>query len=136
MTMLAGAARAESWEMLRGLKAGDQVMVEDTNHQEVKGRFASVTDDAITVESKQGVVSVDRVKVKKVKLRSASRRARNAAIGAAIGVAVGLAVDQTLGTRLRNESGDGGRPINYIAPIAGFAALGGAFPAYRTVYSK
>jgi hypothetical protein len=70
-----------------------------------------------------------------VKVRSTSRRVRNLLIGAGIGLAIGITADQTLGTYLRNESGDSQRPLMYAAPIALFGGIAGAFPAYRVVYS-
>jgi len=59
---------------------------------------------------------------------------RNALIGAGVGLAVGATIDLTLGTRLRNEGTDASLPLIWVAPAAGLGALGGAFPAYITVY--
>lgn len=116
------------------MKAGDQIRVLDTSGHEQKGTFRAATPESITLETDKTEVAVERARVRRVQVRSNSRRLRKALIGAAIGVAVGVTVDQTLGVRLRNESNTSGQAITYIAPIALFAGVGAAFPGYRTVY--
>src|SRR5437763_1378357 len=108
----------QSWEGLNRLKPGDPVKVLDAGGQEHKGKFASVSADAILVDTNKGQVAVERPRVRRVKVRSNSRRVRNVVIGVAIGVAVGATVDQTLGVYLRNEAGESGgtRAISYVAP--------------------
>lgn len=126
---------AQSWDGLRGLKPGVRVNVLDAAGQEHKGTFTAVSDDAISLETGQGQVSIERLRVRRIQVRSNSRRTRNIFLGVAIGVAVGVTVDQTVGAYLRNESGESGgaRAVSYVAPIALFGGLG-AIPAYRTVY--
>ncbi len=127
--------RAQSWDALRELRPGDQVKILDAAGNENKGAFAAFANDSVSVRSGRGsVVAVERARVHRVQVRSRSRRVRNALIGAAIGVAVGVAVDQTLGAYLRNETGESGRAVTYIAPIALFGAVAAAMPAYRTIY--
>ena len=90
----------------------------------------------MSISADNGEAMVERTRVKRVKLRSGSRRVRNTIIGAGIGFAVGLTIDQTLGTYFRNESseGTGARVLTYLAPAGIFAVIGAAFPAYRTIY--
>ena len=126
--------RAESWDALRDLRAGDPVKVVDTSGREHKGAFAAFSADAILLQTGKGVVSIDRAHVKRVQVRSQSRRVRNVVIGAGVGVAVGVLVDQTLGAYLRNETGGSGRAVTYIAPIALFGGIAALVPPYRTVY--
>jgi hypothetical protein len=126
---------AQSWEDLRGLKSGDTVKVLDTAGRQEKGAFKAVSNDSISIETGKGEVAVDRPRVRRVQIRSSQRRILNTAIGAGIGVAIGAVIDQTLGTRLRNESGDGGRAVTYAVSIGGLAGIFAALPAYRTVYS-
>ena len=121
---------ADSWEVVKGLRPGDKVKVEDASGKEHKGSVSAVSDEAISL----GTVSVERAKVKRVQLHSSSRRARNIAIGAGIGVAIGVTVDQTLGVRLRNEGNSTGRAAMYLVPIGLFGGLGAAISPYRTVY--
>jgi hypothetical protein len=126
----------QNWDALRGLKAGDAVKVVDTDGQQHKGTFRAVSADAISLETQKSEMSIERSRVRRVQIRSGSRRLRDALIGAGIGVATGVVVDQTLGAYFRNESGESGgtRAVTYIAPIGLFTAIGGAPPAYRTVY--
>ena len=95
-----------------------------------------VTADTISLASGTGTVTIEKARVRRVQVRSGSRRVRNAIIGAAIGVAVEVVIDQTVGAYVRNETGEttGARAGTYLAPVALFGGLGCAFPAYRTVY--
>ena len=126
--------QAQSWDELRGLQPGDKIKVAGTAHEEYQGRFQAFSERGISLETGKGVVEVERGRVRRVQVRASSRRVRNLLIGAAIGAAVGIAVDQTVGRYLRNETGDQYRAVTYIAPIAVFAGIGAAIPAYRTVY--
>ena len=125
---------AQSWDSLRSLKSGDPIKILDTSGQESKGAFRAVTDGAITLATGKSETSVERPRVRRVQVRSGSRRVRNAVIGAAIGLAIGVTVDQTLGAYLRNETGDSGRAVTYAVPIGLFGGIGAALPGYRTVY--
>jgi hypothetical protein len=124
---------AQSWESLSSLR-GQSVKVLDTSGEERKGICESAGSDAITIQTGKGQVSIEKAKVRRVQVKSGTRRARNIAIGAAVGVAVGVTVDQTLGKYLRNEVGDSGRPAMYLAPIGLFGGIGAALSPYRTVY--
>jgi hypothetical protein len=127
---------AQSWEALRGLKPGDAVKIQDTAGKEQKGKFRTVSDNAISIETGRQEVSIEKAKVRRVQIKSGTRRLRNFAIGAGIGLVLGLVADQTLGVYLRNESneGDGARALTYIAPIALFGGIGAAASGYRTIY--
>jgi hypothetical protein len=126
---------AQSWESLSALHPGDRVVV-DAGGGKVKGEFRAVTPEAIRVATGRNETAVQRARVRRVQVRSTSRRVRRVAIAAAIGVAVGVTADQTLGTYLRNETGEstGARVATYTAPIGLFAAIAAAVPGYRTVY--
>lgn len=130
------ALRAQSWDELRGLNPGDRVKVVDTSGQQHKGVFTAVSADAISLEKDNSQIAIERSRVRRVQVRSTSRRVRNALIWSGIGVAVGATLDQTLGTYIRNESQESGgaRALTYIAPIALFGGITAARPAYRTVY--
>jgi len=130
------ALGAQSWEDLSGLKPGDRVKVKDASGKEYKGSFRALSADAITIETRNKELSVERARVRRVQIASSSRRLRHFAIGAGIGFALGLITDQTLGAFLRNESGEGtgARALTYIAPIGLFGGIAAAAPAYKTVY--
>lgn len=125
---------AQSWEDVRALHSGDRVKVRETNGEEHKGTVTAVTPDAISLAAGKTQVAVDRARVNRVQLHSGSRRARNIAIGVGVGLAVGIVADQTIGAYLRNESGDEGRALMYVAPIGLFGAIGTVLSPYRTIY--
>ena len=128
--------QAQPWDALRGLKPGDKIKVTDSSHGEYQGAFRALSEQAVSLETRKGVVEVERTRVRRVWVRAGSHRVRNILIGAGIGLAVGVAVDQSAGRYFRNESGEnsGARALTYIAPVALFAGIGAALPAYRTIY--
>jgi hypothetical protein len=127
---------AQSWDGLRSLNPGDRVKVLDTSGQEQKAVFTNFSPDSIEITKGKNNLVIGRTRVRRVQQRTSSHRVRNVIIGTAIGLAIGLTVDYTLGTYLRNESGEdsGVRSITYIAPITLFGGIGAFLPAYRTVY--
>ncbi len=140
VAMLACGAllRAQSWEALHELKSGDRIEVVDDAGKQHKGIYAAHSADAISLTSRNSQVSIDRAHVRRVKVRSGTRRVRNLAIGAGIGLALGLTIDNTLGAYFRNETGEsaGARALTYIAPIAVFGGIGAAMPGRRTIYKS
>jgi hypothetical protein len=111
------------------------VQVLDSEGKDHKGTFSSVSDTAIALTSGKHEISIERARVRIVRVPSSSRRARNALIGIGVGVAVRAFTDQTLGVYLRNEAGESGgaRVVTYIAPIALVGGIAAAVPAYKTV---
>ena len=138
-TVLAGLALnlplcGQSWDTLKSLKPGESIKVLDSAGKESKGAFRAVGDAAITLAGGSAEISIERSRIRRIQVRAGSRRLRNVLIGTGIGLAIGITVDQTLGTYLRNETGDSGRAATYAAPIILFGGIGAALPAYRTVY--
>lgn len=129
---------AQSWDALRQLQPGERVRVLEIAGPEHKGTFASCSGNAVTIHTNKGEVSVERMVVRRVQVRSGARRLRNVLIGAGIGVAVGALVDQTLGAYIRNESTEtaGVRAVTYVAPVAVFGGIGAAMGNWRTVYKR
>ena len=127
---------AQPWETLRGLKPEDRIKVRAADGTQYKGRFRSLSANAISLETGRGAASVDRTRVSRVEVRSASRRIRRAVIAAAAGLALGATLDQTAGAYFRNEGLEtsGQRALTYVVPAALFGAIFAPFPAYRTVY--
>jgi len=134
--LLSTAAYAQYWDSLHDLKPGDPIVVMDTDGNDHKGLFRAYTADTIRLDTGKGEQAITRARVRRVQVRTSSRRLRNLLIGAGIGVAVGLTIDHTLGTYFRNEAGEsaGARALTYVAPIAVFSGIGAALPGYRTVY--
>lgn len=127
---------AQSWEALHVLRPGDKVKVLETSGQEHSGALTAVAAEAISLHTATGDLSIERARVRRVQVRSASRRARRIAIAAGAGLAAGVVIDQTLGAYLRNESHEttGDRALTYFAPTALFGGLAAIAPGHRTVY--
>ena len=100
----------QTWEAVTGLQPGDRVQVIDKAGTTYNGSLLSVSGEAIRVMSGKNEVSIERRQVRRVKVRSSSRRLRAALIGIGVGFAIGVTVDQTFGTYLRNESGESRAP--------------------------
>ncbi len=133
MVVTCGPLTAQAWDTLREVQ-GRHIKVVDTSGENRNGICDSVTADGITVQAGSSRITIERLKVRRVQVRSGARRVRNLVIGAAIGLAVGVTMDQTVGAYLRNETGDSGRGITYAAPIVVLGGIGAALPGYRTVY--
>lgn len=132
---MSAAVHAQSFELLRGIQPGQTVRVTDTSGKRQTGTWKADNSGSVTFTTKQGEVSLPHDQVRKVELKSTARRVRNIAIGAGVGVALGATIDNSLGTRLRNESsGDGGRAVIYATSIAAGAALGALPSGWHTIY--
>lgn len=132
----APAVSAQSWDAVRALKPGERVEVQESGGQEHSGALRAVSAESISLAAGKNEVSIERAKVRTVRVRATARRVRGLLIGAGIGLALAIAVDLTVGAHARNEGGqnDGARALTYIAPIGGLAALGAVMPGYKTVY--
>ena len=87
---------------MRGLAPGEKIKAVDTAHREYKGAFTAFSERGISLETRSGVVEIERARVHRVEIRANSRRVRNIMVG------VGIAFDQTLGALFRNEQGESG----------------------------
>ncbi len=124
-----------TWESLKQLQVGQKIEVIEMNLKSLKGTLTAVSEEAISLRTKQGEVSVERANVFRVSDREHTRRGRNALIGAAIGGGVGVGLGVPADAICRNESSD-----CYLTPIWGGigagigAGLGAASPGYHTIY--
>ena len=127
---------AESWDAVRSLDPGSPVIVRNAAGEDRKGALRAVSADSISLQTDKGEVMVPRAGVRRVRVKQGLRRARNLLIGAAIGAVVGLIADNTAGSYVRNETGEGpgARAVTYLAPTAIFGAIGAALSPYHTVY--
>jgi len=130
------ALQAQFWDALRSLAPGDNIRIVDSSGQQHAGTFTAVSERSLSLETVNGLVEVERSRVRRVEVRASSRRTRNILIGAAIGVGVSIAADQSAGRYLRNETGEGGgvRALTYIGPIALFSGIGALLSPYRAIY--
>lgn len=129
---------AQSWDAVCRLQPGDRVRVLEIAGPEHKGTFASCSGGAVAIRTDKGEATVERATVRRVQVRSGTRRLRNVLIGAGIGVAIGALADQTLGAYMRNEftESTGVRAATYVAPVAVFGGIGAAIGNWRTVYKR
>ncbi len=130
------AAERGAWTDVEKLKTGDRIRVQEKSGESHSAAFAGLTGTTLMLLKGTSQVGIERDKIERVQVKSSARRGRNAAIGAGIGVVLGLITDQTLGTYLRNETGESSaaRVGTVLLPAALFGGIGAALPPYRTVY--
>lgn len=118
----------DSRENLKKLDAGRKIKIVDMSLKAWDGRLVSVSDEAITIRSKDAEVSVERAKVFRVTDLQRSRRGRNAAIGLLAGALIYAATNR--------GSGDDAEHALNIGLMGGIgAAAGAAIPYPRpTIY--
>jgi len=80
---IAATKDTESWDNLRQLRAGDKIEVIDQSLKSFRGMLVSVSDEAISLQSKKGTLTVERSNVLRVTVRDAGRRTRNMLLGRA-----------------------------------------------------
>jgi hypothetical protein len=121
----------QSWDSLKQLQPGQKIEVVDVKMKYVTGTFASLSEEGISLNTKAGLVTVERPNVVRVSLPG-GKRTRNALIGLAIGAAGGAALGAGI---MENEDGYAGAVAGTSALFAGVGAgVGAAFPGTRTIY--
>lgn len=122
--------RLDAWDNLRQLRAGQEIEVVDMRMKSVRGQFAHVSDEVLSLRVGKDEISVPRASVLSVKHRGKSRRGRNALLGLAIGAGTGLAVAAITGAAYHEEGETGVFALVFTPIGAGAgAALGAALPA-------
>ena len=100
MIFLASIVGAQSWDNLSSLKPGDGIQIVDQKLHDYKGKFVSLTDDAITFDTASnkraakgasGPVTLQRADVLRISA-TGSRRHRNTMLGLAVGAGAGAAI--------------------------------------------
>jgi hypothetical protein len=124
----------DSWDNLKQLRPGQKIEVVDTSMKSLRGRFVSVSDEALTLEVGKGQESVERAKVVRVSVRDTSHRTRNILLGAGILGGAALAIGIPLAEFNHNEGHSNGVVAALIAGGFGGGAAIGAVPGSRTVY--
>ena len=97
LSVIAGCAHAQdpeqSWDNLKTLRAGEKIQVVDQKLKSLDGTFVSFSDEAVSLEVKKNVVSVQRDNVLRVSSRERGHsRARNALKGFLLGGSIGLGI--------------------------------------------
>lgn len=86
-----------NWDNLKALAPGDEVRVVLYSAKSYRGKFQSLTDNAIVVRLGTGDQSFNRADILRVSTKGKSHRLRNALLGAAAGAAIvgGASASQT-----------------------------------------
>ena len=122
-------AQADNWNLLRGIYPGQTTHVHTLDGLLNSGGFISTTDDNIVIRLRTGEQTFTKNQIKKISVRKASKRWRNAGIGAAIGAsAIAVLV-----------AANGGEVNPLVAVHAIFyglvgAGIGALLPGYDTLY--
>ncbi len=129
-----GQSTESSWDNLKQLQDGQKIDVVDVNLKSLRGKLVRVTDDAISLETKGGKVTLERERVVRVSTVGGGR-AKNAALGTVAGAIVGLATGALAGFTY-HEGEKMGRIVSVTVALgAGAGAgIGAAFPGSRTIY--
>jgi len=121
-------AQSDNWPLLRGIYPGQTVHVHTMDGARHAGGFISTSDTGIGIRQRTGDRNFTKGEIRKVSVRKASKRWRNAAIGAGIG-AVGMG---TLAAAADTDSSIvAAAAIGYAFIGAGLGVL---FPGYDTLY--
>ena len=121
----------ESWDSLKQLRSGQKIEVVDVSMKYINGTFVSLSEDGISLNTKAGLVTVERTKVVRVSVPG-GKRTRNALIGLAIGAAGGAALGAAI---MEREDGYAGAVAGTSALFACVGAgIGAAIPSYETIY--
>jgi len=134
--LMAATKDTGSWDNLKQLRAGDRIEVIDQALGSFRGTFVSVSDEAITLRSKNdSSTTVERAHVLRVSVLDRGKRTRNMMLGAAIGAGVALAITVPFQVMNSNEGNDiTGIMAGATAGAAG-AGLGiGSTMGNRTLY--
>ncbi len=134
------AADLSQWNNLRALQRGDRIRIVQTNQTALEGRFDSVNDAAITIET-SGPTRIAKSDVMRVLRRKGMSRKKRTLIGAAVGIGGGAIAAAALGASSNNEGWFAGPAggIMTVITVGGGALVGttiGAFSGggYKTVY--
>jgi hypothetical protein len=145
--LAAAAAQAQgktaSWQNLNVLQPGEKIQVLESNSTKVTGTFLSVSDTAISMESKAGPQTTEQNQVSMVRRMKNKHRLRNAlivgGIGAGAGAGIGAAAHKGCSSTEAFCLDIGGRAIPAgIGAVVGFlggATAGALLPNHETIYS-
>jgi hypothetical protein len=136
--------KASSWDHLNTLQPGEKIQISAMSWKKVNGDFVSVSEAAITVQTKEGSRSIQRQDVRRVKRMKSQHRLRNAWIGAGLGAGVGAGIgaatynSQSCASKAfcLNIVGRGGAAgIGGVIGLLGGGLVGALSPSHETLYS-
>ena len=121
-----------NWNNLKQLAPGEEIKIVLNNMKSYKGKFQSVSDEAIVVRLGKRGQTFARQNVLRVSTKGKSHRRRNTLIGAAVGAGVGFGVGARVDRSLRwiaspNAGEEVGTPLFAIVG----AIVGALLPTRR-----
>jgi hypothetical protein len=130
-----------SWGFLKGLQAGQNIQVVETNSKKHSGTFLSLSDTSISYRDATAEHSVERQDVRSVKLMKNTHRVRNTIIGLGVGAGVGAGIGAATHKSCSSQSfclDIGGRALpaavgGVIGGVGG-AVIGVLIPSHHTIY--
>ena len=122
-------AQADNWTLLRGIYPGQTTHVHTLDGRLTSGGFISTTDANIIIRLRTGDQTFTKDQIKKISVRKASKRWRNAGIGAATGAAA-------VGVLLAANDVEADPLVVAAVIFYGLigAGIGALFPGYDTLY--
>ena len=132
--LLAQRVREDNWDQLKRLGTGQRVEVIERNLKRIKGNWAGVSTDALSLRVAGTVLSIPRADVFRVSLLGKSKRPRNALIGLAAGCATGLVSGAALDRSFSEDDEHLGKTIFTPIGCGAGAAIGAALPGFETIY--
>jgi hypothetical protein len=134
---LVSQTQKASWSNLDSLKAGQGIVVIESNMKRHAGEFVAVTDEMLTLKETGSEVSIKRGDVVRVSISSGFKRGKHALIGLVVGAAAGAGIGAASGS----STGFLGGSSRGIAALVGLAiggvsgaVIGAVVPAHKTVY--
>ena len=129
--LLPAAAQRADWSSLgagNSIPANAEIRVKTTDGREHRGRFQSVSDTALAVQTRNGAEELARPSVSRVSVKRKGHRLRHAMIGLAIGAGAGLGAGAGIdaGSSCKNSFGpcfpNAGKAI--LTPLGALLGLG------------
>jgi hypothetical protein len=123
ISLVANGQDVRSWGNLDSIAAGQALDIGKMAGGSVRGYYVAHSEQSIDVSANQQLVSIPRVQVSEIRLRSKTRNPMW--IGLAVGAGAGAAVGAGIGSRFE-QSGDFGNATSVATAIfAGVGALVG-----------
>jgi len=126
-----------SWSDLNGLKAGQGIVVIESNLKSHSGQFVAVTDELLSVKEHGSDLSLKRGDVVRVSVSSGPKRGAHAVIGLVVGAAIGAGVGAAAGSSHGFLGGTSRGITALVGLVIGApsgAAVGALVPAHTTLY--
>ena len=128
------AAAGDDWSAVQRLAPSQSIEVALRDGARARVQFLSATADAVSVREATGERSIERARIRSVRVADPGRRVRKGLMWTAIGGGIGYGAGFAICPHCPSE----GAPAKFTAPFtalgAGIGALGFLSSPYRTIY--